>query len=49
MKFIFIGEAWCGEIQGDVLFSIYFGQERSPWDDMDSCSFREKAQEESGC
>jgi len=32
----------------DVLFSVYFGQERATWDYMDSCAFGEEAPKESG-
>lgn len=32
----------------DVLLSVYFGQERSTWDYMDSCTFRKEAPKESG-
>jgi len=39
-KRIFLGEY--------VLLSVYFGEERSTWDYMDSCTFREEAPKESG-
>jgi len=38
----------CEVKKRDVLFSVYFGQERATWDYMDSCAFGEEAPQESG-